>query len=258
MIFQRTPEWYAARCGRPTGSSAWRIMATTTRWHVVLGTGEVASSHLSEEAAGKAAETKKNAAAGATVLQVSSPSAERVSYMVELLTEVLTGSVADHFTTADMQRGIDLEDAAIRAYEAHTGQITEPGVWIDCGTWGCTPDAFVDGVGLVSIKCPRSTTIIRQRFFEPEIPPEYYWQAVAEMAATGRQWCDLVRYDDRFIRPADRLWLHRIERNDADVGRYLHQVAEFVAEMNRILGCDAPEAKASPGSYFLIKEPGGE
>lgn len=236
MIEQRTAEWYAARCGKPTGSQMWRIMASTERWCVVEagGNGEVISSHLTEEAAERAAATKKNVALGAAVVQTFTPTAERIAYMVELAAERLTGSTADHYTTTDMQRGIDLEPAAIRAYEAATGLITTSGYWIECGTWGCTPDAFVESDGLLSIKCPRSTTIVRQRWFDDEMPAEYYWQAMAEMVATGRKWCDLARYDDRFLRYEDRLWIERIPYNCKDGARLVAEINAFNAGIDRI------------------------
>lgn len=256
MIEQRSAEWYAARSGKPTGSQAWRIMACSERWCVVDagGNGEVISSHLTEDAAEKAAGSKKNVAAGAAVVQTFTPTAERQAYMVELIAERLTGSCADHYTTADMQRGIDLEPAAIRAYEARTGMITEPGRWIERGTWGCTPDALVGDDGLLSIKCPRSTTIVRQRFFDTEIPPEYYWQALAEMAATGRLWCDLARYDDRFLRPADRLWVERIDRDGMDVARWLAELAKFNAELDAIAPRGRQDDYDFTGSEFGLPD----
>ena len=225
-IYQRTAEWYAAHCGKPTASQAVRIMAV-----------------------------KKD----------GSPTAERQ--------ERMTGSLAEHFVTGDMQHGIDLEDTAIRAYEAMTGMMTERGCWIDCGTWGCTPDAFVEADGLLSVKCPRSTTIVRQRFFDHDIPQEYYWQAIAEMAATGRQWCDLIRYDDRFRKVADHAWIVRIDRSAADVANWLAEVDRFNAEIAERLqnagGTPLPPAAAPgapaastvehpAGTYPLIKDGTGE
>lgn len=203
MITQRTAEWYMARRGKPTGSNAWKIMAT-----------------------------KKDGA----------PSAERVAYMVELVTERLTGAVASHNATSDMQRGIDLEPEAIRAYEIETGLALQPGHWVDMEDWGCTPDAFVEDDGLLSVKCPRSTTIVRQKYFlkdhsivERERPPEeYYWQAVAEMVATGRKWCDLLRYDNRFIRKDDRYWVVRIKRNQPDCDLFVRELTMFIKELDSI------------------------
>jgi YqaJ-like viral recombinase domain len=209
IIQQRTPEWYAARCGKPTASQAWRIMAV-----------------------------KKN----------GEPSSERVTYMIELLAERLTGTVADHYTTRDMQRGIDIEDEAIRAYEAETGLLTEPGYWIDIGTWGGTPDAFVDVDGLVSVKCPRSTTIVRQRYFDTETPPEYYWQAQAEMTLTNRKWCDLVRYDDRFTQPSDQLWIVRIDRNDGECASLQNEICRFLDELDAFVPGPASASPRGPGA----------
>lgn len=145
------------------------------------------------------------------------------------------------------------EPAAIRAYEARTGMITEPGAWVECNTWGCTPDAFVEDDGLLSIKCPRSTTIVRQRYFDTEMPPEYYWQAISEMVATGRRWCDLARYDDRFLRWHDQLWIERITYSAGDGARLVAEIAKFNAELDRI----APRrVRDFVGSEFDLPELG--
>ena len=200
MIEQRTPEWYAARCGVITGSNAWKIMS-------IKRDGE--------------------------------PGAERQTYMIQLLSERMTGSVADNFTTKDMQRGIDLETHAIMEYESDTGSIVIGGYWVDAVFWGCTPDGFIDDNGILSVKCPRTTTVVRQRFFETEIPKDYYWQAIAEMAATGRKWVYLMVYDDRFSRRQDQVWIRRIERDNEAVSRLNEEFSRFSSELDSI--CDRIE-----------------
>jgi exodeoxyribonuclease (lambda-induced) len=195
MIIQRTPEWYAAKRGKPSGSNAHRIMAV-----------------------------RKN----------GDPSELRASYMAELLAERLTGSITERYRTPDMERGMDLEEEAIREYERRTGNITEPGYWIDKGKWGCTPDAFISPDGLLSIKCPRPNNIVKHRFFETKPPDEYAWQAVAEMAATGAEWVDVAEYSPAFIREEDRLFIRRITRDNDAVEKFVSEVERFVYELDAL------------------------
>ena len=191
-IVQRSDAWYAARRGKPTGSGAWRIMST-----------------------------KRN----------GEPSAARESYMIELLAERLTGQLTNHFETEPMREGMRQEPEAIQAYEFVTGEMVEPGYWIDKLTWGCTPDGFVGDDGILSVKCPLPKNIIRQRYFEDAVEPEYYWQMVAEMAATDRAWCDLAIYSDQFSDPEHRIWIRRIDRDENAVALFVEKLNEFLREL---------------------------
>ena len=251
MIQQRTPEWFDARRGKPTSSQMWRIMAGSESWNVYAdrdGEGEVVSNHTSEEAAHKKAIAlaKKDGSYSYSVGKRFNPSAERQAYMTELLAERLTGSVEERYTTAAMQRGVDMEPIALMAYEAVTGNVTKPGHWFDYGSWGCTPDAFVVGGGIVEVKCPMTKTIVRQRCFEPEIPPEYYWQMVAQMAATGAEWCDLVYYDDRFARLEHQMWIRRAQYSADDWSALSEQLAIFCAELDALTREYGADKQADP------------
>ena len=78
---QRTDDWYAARLGKVTASSLYKVLAKTK-----TGYG-----------------------------------ADRGNYMTQLVLERVTGSKADSYTNAAMQWGIDQEPFARAAYEACQG-----------------------------------------------------------------------------------------------------------------------------------------
>lgn len=225
MIIPYSAEWFKARHGKPTASNAWKVMST-----------------------------KKD----------GQPTAERENYMIELIAERLTNSQQDHFVSADMERGLEVEPQAIRAYEAETGLLTAPAGWVDVGgKWGATPDAAVEGNGLLEVKCPRSTTVIKQRYFSDEIEPKYYWQCMAQMVATGAYWCDLLYFDPRFVWPKHQYWCRRITLADhsEDAAKLSESMASFADEVARIAGteyenADLPEPlreKLDAGGY-PIKE----
>ena len=74
---QRSPEWYSARLGRVTASRIADIMAKTK----------------------------------------TGPSASRKNYAAELVCERLTGQPSEAYTNQAMQRGIELESEARKAFE---------------------------------------------------------------------------------------------------------------------------------------------
>jgi hypothetical protein len=108
-VDQRTPEWFALRLGRLTASDAKDMLAT-------IKSGEAAA---------------------------------RRDLRMRLVCERLTGQAVEDttFQNADMQRGIDLEPEARRAYEARTGQLVDTRVGFmsrdDCAA-GCSPDGVIE------------------------------------------------------------------------------------------------------------------
>jgi hypothetical protein len=52
-----------------------------------------------------------------------------------------------------------------------------------------------------------------------------------QMACTGRQWCDFVSYDPRLPEEM-RLFVKRVERDDAMIAQLEADVSEFLAEVD--------------------------
>lgn len=153
---QRSPEWFAARCG----------LITASRF---------------KDARAKLASGK--------------PAQDRLNYMAELALERITGSLADRFVTPAMQRGTELESAARAAYEADTGEIvSELGLCLhDTLGIGYSPDGLVGDDGLIEIKCPANAYKLAQLLLTHEIG-EYADQVQGGMWITGRAWCDVLIY----------------------------------------------------------------
>lgn len=197
---QRTPEWYALRAGKLTASTADALYAK------LKSGGEPAS---------------------------------RRDLRIAIAIELLTGQPieSDGYVSKEMQRGIDLEPAALGAHEAETGVLLSRVGFVDRldRAIGCSPDAVVlDGetiVGLVQIKCPKSATHIAY-LKAGELPSDYRAQCLHELAVTGAQWLDFVSYDDRM--PED-LQIFRVRMQRADVEReiaaHLALVDQFLAEV---------------------------
>ena len=192
MMEQHSAEWYAARLGKVTASRVADLMAKTK----------------------------------------SGYSASRANYMAELICERLTMTQADQFTNAAMQWGTECEPQARVAYEFLTDrEVTETGFVLHdvIADFGASPDGLVGIDGLVEIKCPNTATHIETLLSEV-IPGKYVTQMQAQMACTGRAWCDFVSFDPRM--PADmQIWIRRVERDAAVIAEMEAEISTFLADM---------------------------
>jgi len=191
---QRSEMWFAARCGRLTGSQAADMLSR-------IKTGEAAA---------------------------------RRDLRTKLVCERLTGKPQeDDYISKEMQRGIDLEATAFGEYEAITGVIVERTGFLSMNDKmvGCSLDGHVNNFeGIVEFKCPKSATHLKY-LRSVGIPSDHYAQCLHNLWVSGAQWCDFVSYDDRF--PAD-LQLHvvRMPRVEKDITAYALAVELFLAEVD--------------------------
>lgn len=190
---QRTEAWIQARLGRVTGSRVADLMAKTK----------------------------------------SGYSASRANYMAELICERLTGQQAERFTNAAMAWGTDTEPQARAAYEFLTDNaVTETGLVLHptIADFGASPDGLVGTDGLIEIKCPNTATHI-ETLLGDAVPSKYVTQMQAQMACTGRAWCDFVSFDPRL--PGDlQLWVKRVDRDDAFIAEMESEIRAFLTELD--------------------------
>jgi hypothetical protein len=192
---QRSPEWFAARAGRLTGSVAKDMLATIK----------------SGEAAG------------------------RRNLRTKLALERITGEPQeDEYVNADMQRGLDLEPRARLAIEAKHGLMIEQVGFLmaDDAMAGCSPDGYVGSVSdqLASIKCPKSAThlgYLRER----DIPATYVPQMLHECWVTGARSYVFASFDDRFPEPLRLVTVFRTV-SDKEVDDYATKAIAFLAEVD--------------------------
>lgn len=190
---QRSPEWFAARCGKATASKIADIIATTK----------------------------------------SGPSASRANYAAQLVAERLTGTPTEGFSNAAMQWGTDMEPEARQAYCFHHDVDVVEIAFVEHPTIadsGASPDGLVDDDGLVEIKCPNTATHIAT-LMGGSVPGKYITQIQWQLACTGRKWCDFVSYDPR-LPETMRLFVQRVTRDDIEIAKLERAVAEFLAEVS--------------------------
>lgn len=156
-----------------------------------------------------------------------------LDYLQEKIVERVTGDIADHYVTSAMQRGIDLEPIARELYEARTavkvhetGLIPHPHIQYFAGS----PDGLVGADGMIEIK----TCAAREKYLAIVMSrdyAEYECQVQGLLACTGRQWCDLIVYDDRF-HPDQALHVVRLFRDEGKIERIEENVILFLAALD--------------------------
>lgn len=197
-VDQRSPEWFAARLGRLTGSRAGKAFALTQG-------GKVAAS--------------------------------RQTVKLEMVLERLTGKPPqENFQSDAMKQGIEREPDAFRAYEAETGRLCTRVGFIQHNTLmaGVSPDGVCgDYEGIVELKCPQPPAHLE--FLQSEkILPAYRWQMIHSLYITGAAWCDLASWSPDF--PAGlQLKIVRLERDPKEIDAYALAVALFLSEVDREL-----------------------
>lgn len=188
---QRTPEWFQARMGKATASRFGDIMAKTR----------------------------------------SGYAASRKNYMAELVSQRLTGTVPENFTSTAMQWGIDNEPLARLEYTLDTGnEAKETGLWLhDTLAVGASPDGFVNSDGILEIKCPNTATHI-ETLATKQLPRQYEAQVQGQLWVTGKKWCDFVSYDPRLPENAQMVVI-RIERDEKFIKELEEEIKKFLDEV---------------------------
>ena len=191
---QRTDEWHSARLGKVTASKISAVMSKPRSGSVSL---------------------------------------TRESYMLDLMSEVLTGQPANApYSTPAIAWGVEQEQNAQKAYSFMTDEdVTEVG-FIDHPAIegsGASPDGLVGADGLIEIKCPNTATHLK--FMETgKIDKKYICQMQWQMACTGRQWCDFVSYDPRA--PSElTISIKRVAADREAISKMEQEVGQFLTEM---------------------------
>ena len=193
---QRDGAWFAARAGR----------ATASRFKDVLAK-----------------------------LKNGAPAAARQNYLMDVVTERLTGSPVTHFTTTAMTWGTDLEEIAKVAYADYIRVgVDETGFWThDTMMAGDSPDGLVNWEGLVEIKCPFNSAN-HVATWRDGMPDEHMAQIQGQLWITGRDWCDFVSFDPR-MPGALRLYVQRIERDDDYIASLETEVRSFLTDVDAMV-----------------------
>lgn len=192
---QRTEEWFQARCGRVTASRFKDVLAVTK----------------------------------------SGPSQKRKDYLVEIVTERLTGQPVLIPQNYAMKWGQDHEDEAKISYSfLHDVEIVESAfIPHEKMMAGCSPDGLISLAGGLEIKCPANSTVHMNTWLSG-MPPEHMAQVQGCMWITGREWWEFLSYDPRM--PSHlQLYVQRIDRDQDYIDRLEAEIWRFLDEADQLI-----------------------
>ena len=152
--------------------------------------------------------------------------------ILEKATEHILGKPCnkDHYVSADMLRGIELESVARNLYIEETfNDVKEVGFIEKDEYCGVSPDGLVSEDGIIEIKCPKDTLFVEQSI-TGNIKPEYYTQIQYALYITGRQWCDYVAYNENFP-----LLIRRYERDEKYIEKIKDTLEDGIEQVKQII-----------------------
>jgi exodeoxyribonuclease (lambda-induced) len=208
-ISQQTPEWLNERCGKVTGSRVKDVMAR---------------------------------------LKKGDPSKKRENYMMEIVSERLTGMAAEHYVSDAMVWGVEQEPMARNAYEVASGNdVDRAGIAIhpNIPMFAASPDGTIDKDGLFEAKGPMSHNHIKW-MLAGVVPDEHIDQCQSQMACWEREWLDFVSFDSRMGPVAQLYRAPRLYRDEKRIAAIEFAVIEFLAEVDAMVEkiekvCGPPE-----------------
>jgi putative phage-type endonuclease len=202
MIEQRTEEWFQQRLGKVTASRISDVIAKTK----------------------------------------TGVSTSRQNYLVQLVSERITGKKGDSFVNQAMLDGIEREGAARELYMRTRGvSVTEVGFFDHpvIKNSGASPDGAVNSeeegkyAGLIEIKAPIETTHTNT-LMSKSVPSKYIPQMQWQLACTGAKWVDFVSYNPNFPEEL-QLFVARVDRDDTYIGELEAEVIKFLDEVEQTI-----------------------
>lgn len=152
---QRTPEWYAARCGIPTASGFAKIITSS-------GKRSTSREKYMYELAG-----------------------EKLGGIID---ETYQSFAMQRGTR------LEAEARGLYEF-GHDAVNTVGFCLSDCGRWGFSPDGLVGKNGGIEIKCPLIHTHVEYMLkCREEMPAEYFQQVQGALFISGREWWDFISY----------------------------------------------------------------
>lgn len=117
----------------------------------------------------------------------------RAEYMRKLAGEIITGELAEGFTTPHMERGKLMEDEARETYAFINSVEPYQVGFIRSGDKGASPDSLIGTVGGLEIKTALPHIQI-DRLERDRLPPEHKAQVQGNLWISEREWWDFVSY----------------------------------------------------------------
>jgi putative phage-type endonuclease len=152
------------------------------------------------------------------------------TYMMDLLSELLTGQSKPFFENDAMRWGTETEPQARAMYELMNDCEVEQVAFVKHSEFvGVSPDGMVGDDGLIEIKCPTTTTQLK-RALSDSYSSDYKAQIQMQLWVTGRKWCDFVSFDPRLTCSASYL-VERVYVDQEFTANMVEKINIFVQKL---------------------------
>lgn len=223
QLEQRSPEWYAARCGIVTASVMSSLVTAGSPDARTVACPKCNSTAGEDcQALGRKETTyiksihdeRTKAAADLPPVYVPADNDTSRALILALAAERITTHTEDSYLTRDMERGIYSEPYARDLYAQHHADepVREIGFAVrNFGDFkiGYSPDGLVGERGLIEVKAPRQKghlgAIVRG-----EVPAHHMAQLQTGLLVLEREWIDFISYAGGM-----RLWTKRVTPDPA-------------------------------------------
>lgn len=207
---QRSPEWYAARCGMVTASAVGALLSVSApgarhydcpdchaeAGHSCISKASKTAAPIKTMHPARVAVADEHAATAAPIVTTATGDTAK-SLTLSLVAERITQYVEPTFTSDAMWRGIHDEPLARDKYAEHYGvKVSEVGFMVrdDWGfPIGFSPDGLVGDDGLIEVKSRNQKRQVGT-VLAADVPAENMAQIQAGLLVSGRAWCDYVSY----------------------------------------------------------------
>ena len=161
---------------------------------------------------------------------------KRIDYMDEIIAEILSGELVEHYVSAEMDFGSEYEAEARSQYELRNEVFVDQVGFVlhpEIARCGASPDGLVGNDGGVEIKVPKTITHLRWKR-AGIVPPEYKWQMYLNMDCClidqPRQWWDFFSYDPR-LKGELSVFQVRLHRNEEEIQLMRGTITTFLEEL---------------------------
>lgn len=164
----------------------------------------------------------------------SGPSAMRENLIARLAFERLIGTCLPTYQNAAMQRGIEMETEAIRAYEDRELVAVDLVDYLEHPALpfvGCSPDGLLGADGMIEIKVPSAEAKHLKALRDGSHATEYRWQLQGQLWVSGRAWVDAVSYFPE-LPPGLRLAVVRVARDEKAIAELEAECVSANAEID--------------------------
>ncbi|RBO91881.1 lambda exonuclease family protein [Pseudochrobactrum asaccharolyticum] len=153
----------------------------------------------------------------------------RAEYMRKLAGEIITGELAEGFTTPHMERGKLMEDEARETYAFINSVEPYQVGFIRSGDKGASPDSLIGTNGGLEIKTALPHIQI-DRLERDRLPPEHKAQVQGNLWVSEREWWDFVSYWPRLPMLITRVYRDEpyIKTMSGEIDRFNDEKAALV------------------------------